>query len=224
MSPPQYICGVWDVHARQPAVSKWLSLWALSAIIGIIGSLGSLWLQKQAPSLAVLYCSRKEFSPSGRKSNSREGLQARCRRSSTRMGAAFAPTRDLVILHAWIALQQPLGCHSVRPIYEWHNRFNFEISLPFPSLPPLFLLKWIYNESIWKGIIICMRNSSTMPAEGGWGSRRNESWSLRSPFVHAYVCAELGVCKYLWSIWWMCAWRDFKLSDPWNPISAFVLW
>ena len=42
-----------------------------------------------------------------------------------------------------------------------------------------------------------MSNSSTMPAEGGWGSRRNESWSLRSPFVHAYVCAEPGVCKYL---------------------------
>lgn len=146
MSPPHYICGVWDVHARQPAVSKWLSLWALSAIIGIIGSLGSLWLQKQAPSLAVLYCSRKEFSPLGRKSNSREGLQARCRRSSTRMGAAFAPTRDLVILHAWIALQQPLGCHSVRPIYEWHNRFNFEISLPFP--PPFIFaemdLQWKY--------------------------------------------------------------------------------
>lgn len=97
------------------------------------------------------------------------------------------------ILHAWIALQRPLGCHPVRPIYKSHNRFNFEISLFSLRPPPLFLPKWIYNESIWKGIIIYMSNSSTMPAACSSGvgyDQRKWAWSLKSAFIHVYILTK----------------------------------
>lgn len=60
-----------------------------------------------------------------------------------------------------------------------------------------------------------MSNSSTMPAAWGWGRRgrgRNESLSLKSAFLCAYVFTEVGVCKYLQNIGCMCMWRGFKLG------------
>lgn len=132
----------------KPTLPKWLK----PSVPPATCLLGSQQLQTQASFLAGLshhsqLAQRMYLSPLQRGSSKTRGLP---RTGRWRAAAAEPPHvhghgvlshQGSAILHAWIALQRPLGCHPVRPIYKSHNRFNFEISLsssPCPHPPPYF--------------------------------------------------------------------------------------